>query len=412
MRFRTLLAKRDFRCLWLGQMCSQLGDRTTQTALIAIAGLWFPGSASALARVMACTVVPAFLVGPFAGACVDRWDRRRTMMVCDVARAACVMALPAVLSGPSFLPACGVILALFAVACFFLPARLALLPSLVPPAGLVAANSLMTTSGMVGATVSFFVGGFLVEWIGVPASCGVVAASYAGSAAFVAAIRRRDAPLPTAARSAALLTEICEGFQYVLRRSHAQFAAGVLFLLTAAAGAAFVVATVLVQQIFGSVTRDVGVLGVALGIGLGGGAVVYGRLGQRWNKPILVGVCLVGIGLCLLGLTVGVGVWRSRAAGCVAAGLCGVCVAPIGIAVNAMIHELVHDRLRGRVFSAMGMVMNAGLLIGLGGAGTVAGRLTLRGTLLATAAVLVAIGIGVLLARPVAAASGSRTTAL
>ena len=113
MRFRTLLAKRDFRCLWLGQMCSQLGDRTTQTALIAIAGLWFPGSASALARVMACTVVPAFLVGPFAGACVDRWDRRRTMMVCDVARAACVMALPAVLSGPSFLPACGVILALF-----------------------------------------------------------------------------------------------------------------------------------------------------------------------------------------------------------------------------------------------------------------------------------------------------------
>jgi len=403
MRWRELLAHRafrDFQALWSGQISSQLGDRLTQMILIAIVSARVPGSPAALAKMMAFTVIPAFVVSPFAGAYVDRWDRRRTMLVCDLARGACAFALPAVAAWPQLAPTYGVVFLLFGIACFFLPARLALVPSLVPPEALVAANALVTTSGMIGATASMLVGGLLVEQIGVPASGFMAATSYLASAGCILRIRARLPPAAPAAKRRALLAEIREGLQYTVGQRHARFVLWILALLMGAAGAVFVVATVMVQQAFGSVTRDLGIFSMTFGLGLFLGTILYGRLGQRWRKPQLVRWCLVISGLSLLGLGWGVGVLRSWQAGCITTALLGMAVAPVGIAVNAMIHELVHDRLRGRVFSAMGIAMNVALLTGLWVAGTVAESITPLGTLAVVGGSLIAVGVAGFLRRP------------
>lgn len=394
MSFRRVLAQREVRWLWLGQIWSQLGDRMTQMILIAIVGMRFPGSSLALAKIMACTVIPAFVVSPLAGAVVDRWDRRRTMIGCDLARTACVAILPLTAVWASFGPTYALVFVLFAIACFFLPARMAILPSLVIPETLVAANSLLTASGMVGATVSLLIGGFLVERVGVPVSCAVAAAAYVASAASVWQVRPLAGPaLPAEAPPPrALVAEILEGLQYAFGQRHVQFVLGVIGVLMGASGAMAVAATVLVQQAFGSVTRDLGVFSVTAGLGIFLGTVGYGRFGHRWRKPPLMLVCLLGIGLCLAAFTGAVGVWRSWTAGAIATALLGVCVGPIGIAVNSSIHELVGKRLQGRVFSALGVAMNAALLIGFWLAGIVAEQVGPLGTLLMLSGVLGAAG--------------------
>lgn len=393
MAFRALLAQREFRWLWIGQIFSQLGDRLTQMILIAVVGTRFPGSTVALAGVMTWTIVPAFVVSPLAGAAVDRWDRRRMMATSDVIRSVCVLALPMAALRPSMAPTHLLIVLLFAIACFFIPARLALMPALVPPRALVAANSLMTTSGMIGATTSMLLGGLLVEQVGVPASCAIAAAAYLASAGCVLAIRHRAPPAAAPAlHPAALWREIVEGFRYCWRQAPARFVLNVLFLLMAASGAIFVVATVMVQQALGSVTRDLGVFSVTLGAGLFLGTVGYGRFGARWDRRRLILGCVLVCGICLGTFTWGVGVQRSWLAGWLVTACLGVAVAPVGAAINTMIHELVHGRLQGRVFSAMGIVMNAAMLLGLWVAGLAAERITPAQTLVIVSGLLVAAG--------------------
>lgn len=389
MQFRALLAQREFRYLWMGQVWSQLGDRLTQLIVIALVGLREPGSAKALAAMLAFTVLPAFLVSPVAGAYVDRWDRRRTMLVCDVARAIGVAALAAAAGRASLVPASGLVFLLFAIACFFLPARLALVPSLVAPEALVAANSLLTTTGMIAAAASLVVGGFLVEQVGVAASCLVAAACYLASAGCVLQIHHQ--PPRTTVSGRRLLVEILEGLRYAVSQRHAQFVLGALVLVMTAGGLVFVIGTILVQQAMGTVTRDLGIFSVAVSLGLFLGTVAYGRWGQRWAKPPLILTCLGAAGLCLAGFAWGLGVAQSWAAGWLTMLGLGAVAAPVGIAVNAMIHELVEHRLQGRIFSAMGIVINAGLLFGLGVAGATAERLTPAGALLMVAAGLLVI---------------------
>ncbi|MBI4313845.1 MAG: hypothetical protein HY594_03410, partial [Candidatus Omnitrophica bacterium] len=74
-------------------------------------------------------------------------------------------------------------------------------------------------------------------------------------------------------------------------------------------------------------------------------------------------------------------------------------VGPIGIAINSMIHELVSERMWGRVFSSMGIVMNCSLLLGIGAGGFFADGLTPAGTLYLFAGLLLAAGgIGLMFA--------------
>ena len=78
---------RDFLILWLTQALSQLGSAMSDYALI----LWSyrqTGSALSTALLSVCLYAPYVAVSVFAGALSDRWDKRRTMLVCDSLAAA------------------------------------------------------------------------------------------------------------------------------------------------------------------------------------------------------------------------------------------------------------------------------------------------------------------------------------
>ena len=87
--------QRTFFLIWVGQSLSLLGSELVQFALV-----WHltktTGSASVLAFASFVALIPRVLISPFTGALVDRWDRRRTMILADVGIAAATMALAAI----------------------------------------------------------------------------------------------------------------------------------------------------------------------------------------------------------------------------------------------------------------------------------------------------------------------------
>lgn len=355
--------KRNFGLLWAGQLFSQSGDRLTQMVLVALVAAVQPGSSLVLAQVMAATSLPALLVGPIAGAYVDRWDRKKTMIVCDLLRCGMILILPW-LAAPGrrgFFYAD--LFSLYAVASFFVPARLAMIPDLVPPDRLAKANAIFTTSGMVGSAVILLVGALLVEWAGTARACWVNAFAYLASAACILPIvGKRPGPPEREESPQKIFTEVWEGIRELWGHESTRRVVGLLGLLVAGASASAVMGTVIIQKWLGSVTKDLGFLSLWCGVGMFLGTVVYGRWGTNNPRRVVLAVSFLGSAAALglfLGAVVGL---RSGAAASVAAGLLGFCVAPAGIVTNTLVHEAHPERLHGRIFSSLGIVVNVSLI--------------------------------------------------
>lgn len=370
-----LLRDRNFRLLWLGQLSSQFGDRLTQLVLVGLVATRTTGSTLTLATVLVFTSLPALVISPLAGAYVDRWDRKRTMILCDLIRMGVILTLPWLVEWSSQVPFYLAVFLIFGVASFFIPARLALIPDLVPADRLGHANALFTSSGMIGSTVILLVGALLVEWFGAARSCWVNAASYLCSAALILPIRRRSVRGgPGRASARLILLEVGEGIRELWRHPDTRRIIGLLGILMGGAGASVVLATVLVQRFLGTVTKDVGFLSLWLGIGMLAGALAYGRWGTRLAKRLVLGLAFLGCGLVLGGFIAAVRGMRSGVAASCLAGLMGFGLAPVGIITNTLVHEAHPERLQGRIFSSLGVVVNLALILSMLAAGWLAER--------------------------------------
>src|SRR6476660_5322653 len=136
--FRDLMKNRNFRFLWLGQVISDFGDSLTNLALLFLINK-LTGSTAALATMLIVLTVPQITFGLVAGVYVDRLDRKRIMIVSDLLRGLLVLGFVPVAS-----PNLGWLLYVVAfvqasIGTRFTPARSALLPNIVPAAGLMAA---------------------------------------------------------------------------------------------------------------------------------------------------------------------------------------------------------------------------------------------------------------------------------
>jgi MFS family permease len=135
-----LWRNRDFLLLWTGQVVSTAGTRVSGLAYPLLV-LAITGSAAQAGLVAAAQTVPFLIWFVPAGALVDRWPRKRVMLVADAGRAVALASVAvAVLSGRLVIGY--VVVAAFAegtLYVFFLLAETAALPYVVPRAQLPAA---------------------------------------------------------------------------------------------------------------------------------------------------------------------------------------------------------------------------------------------------------------------------------
>lgn len=158
----TLLgSNRAFLWLWLSQVAAGAGDMLyTVGVMVTI----YERSGSAL-QTMGVTVaftLPPFLLGPLAGVVVDRAPRRAVLIGTHVARALIMLPLLLAGSAPPLWVSYAAVAGLSAAGVFFSPARLAVVPMLVPPAQLVTANSVLIATLQGTIALGYLAGGLLV----------------------------------------------------------------------------------------------------------------------------------------------------------------------------------------------------------------------------------------------------------
>ena len=164
--FRETLFSKNFFTIWFSQIVSEFGDKLNQMALVALVYSRAPGSVAAMAKLVFFIVIPVFLIGPLAGACVDRWNRKKVMIVSDVARGLMVIAIPFLVVTGMMVPVYVLIFLSFSATRFFLPSKMAIIPSVVSEDKLLAANTLVSTTRVIASALGFVIAGFLVKWMG------------------------------------------------------------------------------------------------------------------------------------------------------------------------------------------------------------------------------------------------------
>ena len=162
---RDLLRIDNFRWLWFGQIVSNIGDSLTHLTLVLLINRMTEGSTTAIAGLLIALTLPHATIGLVAGVFVDRMDRKWTMLVSDLLRGILVLGfiVATLLEGDVALWLIYVIAFLHSViGAFFMPARSAMIPNIVPKEGLLAANSLAQMSMVLFRVVGTAVAGIIV----------------------------------------------------------------------------------------------------------------------------------------------------------------------------------------------------------------------------------------------------------
>jgi DHA3 family macrolide efflux protein-like MFS transporter len=376
-RFRDVLKDRNFLCLWIAQIVSNFGDRLTQMALVALVYQRTPGSAMALAKLISFTIIPVFLIGPIAGAWVDRLNKRNVMVISDLLRGVLVLAIPLFIMLHQILLVYLAVFLAFSLSRFFIPSRMAIIPDIVSKDKLLVANTLADTTHMLGNVMGLVVAGILVniKFIGAIGGFYIDAATFFVSAALIAMMVQRsfvkevrgDLLVTKEALSRSIrksiFAEIKDGIMYFKKYSRMHFIVYVFFILMAGLGAISCVVIVFIQESFGTATLDLGLIGMFLVGGLLLGTLLYGRLGQKTEKSRTILLSFIGTGMSVVLFAFFVRKYPNIPVSGLLAGLMGMAASPIMVSVNTMTHETMPEEARGRTFSSLEAVIHLAFLV-------------------------------------------------
>jgi MFS transporter, DHA3 family, macrolide efflux protein len=390
----SVLQNREFRLLWLAQIISSFGDSLTGLTLLILVNA-LTGSTAAIATLTILLAIPTVTLGLIAGVYVDRFDRKRIMLVSDAARALLVIGLIFVSSKDnlwliyvlSFLQA--------TVGTFFGPARTALTQELIPPEQLLEAGSISQTSMVLSSLAGSAFAGVLYGltqsfWLAFVIDAGTFLISFA----LVLAVRAKHQTRASSANeTTGPFKELLEGMQ-VIQRSRTLIAllvaTGVTMLGLGAVNVLFVpllINVLKVPPVWLGAVEGAQTAGMILG-----GVFLMGMI-SKVNTNWLIVVCLAVLSILVAasGLAANAIVFAIVLFGV------GLVIVPLSSASGAMIQKIVSNELMGRVSSSFNVVTGAASLLSMALAGTLGATIGLRnvfliaGVIVALAAVLSAM---------------------
>ena len=301
----------SFSALWAGQLISLFGDRLNQLALVAVVQI-STGSVLATGLVFFAATLPNLLLSPIAGTFVDRWDHKEVMVTSDILRAAIVLVLP-IAAVTNIILVYPLIFLVTTVSVFFRPARVAILPQIVPEEDLLSANSALWVGETIADVVGYPLAGVFVALLGsaVPIAFWVDSATYLASAALLATIvvHARPRSVDGQAGRPDFAAELAAGWQFlrretVLLANTLQGAAGQFSLGIAIALTPSLVQATYNQSSFGW-QAAYGFLETGIGVGNLLGGFLIGLIGARFAKGrmVILGYTAWGLLIFLFAIT-------------------------------------------------------------------------------------------------------------
>ncbi|HXB71623.1 MAG TPA: MFS transporter [Candidatus Acidoferrales bacterium] len=163
--FALLRRNRNYRCTWMGQVVSEIGDYFNNIAVFALV-MEKSSSGLVVSGVMLSRAIPAVLAGPVAGVLLDRMDRKRIMIASDLVRAVVALAFVLTIHQPRpwllYVLSAGLMFA----SPFFSAGRAAILPTIATDEELHTANSLTQTTQSATVTVGTLLAGYSTARLG------------------------------------------------------------------------------------------------------------------------------------------------------------------------------------------------------------------------------------------------------
>jgi MFS family permease len=369
----TALRKRNFALLWLGQIVSLSGDWLLLLALPFYI-YQLTGSVLQTGIMYMIEMLPRILLGSLAGVFVDRWDRRWTMIIADLSRAA-VLLLILLVHTQNLIWVIYVAVACQAIISqFFTPASMALIPTLVGEKDLIGANSLSSFSEALTRLIGPPLGGILYAWL---STTGVVVAdsvTYLFSALMISLIAvpaRAMAPQPDAAVSVGeatknVLREWRSGLGIVKRDGVILGVFLTMSVLMIGQGVLNVMLVPLTEKVLHGGSVTLGWIITAQGVGSLLGALLVGQVSKIVRPVVLAVVALFATGSAILIITH----YPHLLMSLLLIGIVGVFIVGLMVTTQTLLQIRVEDSYRGRVFGAfetlLSIAMFAGLILATG----------------------------------------------
>ena len=360
---QLLRDNRPFRRLWIGQVISELGNWFNFIAGLGLVRAVTGAQPEATAIMLVLRMAPFALFAPFAGACVDRWSRRRVMIVTDVLRSVTALGFLLV-KRPEDLwiaYACTILLTLFGT--FFEAAKNASMPNVTGHDGLLAGNALMFSSRFLLMSFGAALGGWSTAHFGYQASFIINSVSFLVSAYSVSlisesetrsAVQPQEGVTEETQKRASFWMDLREGWAYIVRHPLVAAIIGVNILWATGGGAINLITDRMGGVVFATrggwqPDANVSLLYAAAGAGLFIGMILVRRVGTHIEMHQVtgqfIGWTLVAHGALYAVMGLMPNIWLASVALLLSRVLLGVEFA----VQETLLMRMLPDNLRGRV---------------------------------------------------------------
>ncbi len=372
---RQVFAIRDFRLLCLAHFISEFGNGMTSIGLIVLVTT-LTGSTASVATIAFALAVPQIIFGLVAGVFVDRLDSKHVMVFSDFIRAIVVLGfIPATISGQLWL----MYLLGFAqstVSCFFRPAKMSMLPAVVPENGLMAANSMIHTSRVAANMLGAGAVGVLLGLLNVSYPIFVLdSLTFMASVLLVSAIRTQVAPPePDQDTTSTFWKEFKEGIIFIASSPKLIGVIVAVGISDLGLGATQILYAPFFQKVLNVSAAWLGPdeLVQSTAMALSGSLVVL--LAVKFKPEFLapLGLFVVAIGTGLVSVVSSV--WLVLAL----SGLIGLAQLPMQTSVSTIFQRSTTRQIRGRVGAAIGTISQSSSLLSIVGAGLLSNLIGLK----------------------------------
>jgi MFS family permease len=367
--YLRLLRDARFSAFWLGQAISMFGDRLHQLAL-GLLVFEVTGSYVATGLVFLMAAIPNLLLGPIAGTFVDRWDQKRVMVASDLLRALLVLLIPVVAAIDIVLVYPMAVL-VTSVSLFFRPARAAVVPRIVRPDDLLAANSALWTAESLADILGYPIGAAFVAFVGAELALAfwVDAATYVVSAVLIMSL-----VVPPAVRAVgprvgsaigAFRDELVDGWRVMRTRPKLLHNTLVSAVAQLCVGSMIALSLPYVEQVYGDRYMEPveawGLLEAFIGVGNLIGGLAVGIVGVRLRKGrmVVAGIVSMGLAVTVLGLTTDLPV------ALIAAGVIGIANLVYVVPTQTIFGEITPEGFLGRVVAIRSSIVVGAMTIAM-----------------------------------------------
>lgn len=361
---------RDFLLLWLGQLISTLGDAAS-IIVVPIAIYTYTHSTHNLDKIALSiwalsSALPVILLGLFAGVFVDRWNRRRTMIVSDLGRAAVSLLLLLVHTKQDLW--LFYVAAFFAAAfsAFFSPARQAMMASILPRQMLMRANAVSRSGTQIVSFAGPLLTALLLKTIHVRGIFLFDAITFALSATCIFLVARKEQVPAKKRLFAGVWQEMIEGLVYIRRSPTMGAVLTLVVIVVLGAGIYNTLEVAFAKDIWHVTDGQFAELMAAFGLGMIlAGLLVVGPL-RDMSPPRLITAALTLMAAAGFAFAFApTALW-----GGAALFLLGLGNMLINIPLITIFQDAAPNNMLGRIFSTTALLQSAATFAAAGLAGT------------------------------------------